>query len=274
MRILFLGQGKLAQICISVLLEGEFGSVFDLRSVVTSKAFYQGLQSEYPACRDIDFIPNESRNEDLILKSLEAFGIETLISVQHKWILGSEVIEAVSGQAFNLHNARLPDYKGHNTISFAILNDAREYAATIHWIVPEVDCGDIILESAVRVSSLDTAYSLYARMLPIVRDAFRDFLEMLLRNELPRNAPAGEGAYYSKGAWEQNKVIASGDDFGLIDRKVRTSFFPPYEPAYMEIDGKKIYCLPDSSGPELWSEKKPLNKSSWDELNPVSFSIK
>ena len=274
MRILFLGEGKLAQICLNVLMSDDFRNDFPVAAMVTSETFHNGFRAEHEEGRDARFISNAGRNEDQILKVVNSLEIETLISVQHKWILSEEVISAVSGKAFNLHNAKLPDYKGHNTVSFAILNDEKEYAVTIHWIAPEVDSGDLVLESSIAVDPSDTARSLYQKTLPEAENLMKDFLRLLQKNEVPRIPLTGQGAYFSKNAWAANKVIALNDEPDLIDRKTRASFFPPYEPARLDVIGKKIYCLPDTNGSKLWAKEKPLNKSDWDESHPVQTPSK
>ena len=164
MKVLFLGEGKLAQICLKILMSDDFRNDFSVASMVSSETFQNGFRTEHEEGRDVRFISNEERNEDQIIEAVNSLGIETLISIQHKWILGEEVISAVSGKAFNLHNAKLPDYKGHNTVSFAILNGEKEYAVTIHWIAPEVDSGDLVLESSVEVDPSETAVPFTKRL--------------------------------------------------------------------------------------------------------------
>ena len=274
MKVIFLGEGKLAQICLKVLMSDDFRNEFSVASMVSSETFQNGFRTQYEEGTDMRFISNEERNEDQIIEAVNSLGIEILISVQHKWILGEEVISAVSGKAFNLHNAKLPDYKGHNTVSFAILNDENEYSVTIHWIAPEVDSGDLALESSLEVDPSETARSLYQKTLPEAENLMKDFLRLLHKNKVPRIPLSGKGTYYGKNDWSANKVIALDDDPDLIDRKARASFFPPYEPARLDVAGKKIYCLPDAKGSKLWAKEKPLNKSNWDDPHPVHLPLK
>jgi methionyl-tRNA formyltransferase len=269
MKILFLGEGKLAQICLKILM----GDDFIIAAMVTSESFYNGFRTEHKECSKIPFISNSVRNEDQILKAVNSLEIEVLISVQHKWILSEDVISSVTGKAFNLHNARLPDYKGHNTISHAILNDEKEYFVTIHWLAAEVDSGDRALESSIEVDSNDTALSLYEKTLPKAENLFKDFLRLLKNNKVPRTPLTGQGTYFGKSSWLPNKVITLNDEPDLIDRKTRASYFPPHEPARLDIMGKKIYCLPDASEPRLWEKEKPLNKSTWDECHPFGTPL-
>ena len=180
-KVLFLSEGKLAQICLKVLMSDDFRNDFSVASMVSSETFQNGFRAEHEEGRDLHFISNEERNEDQIIEAVNSLGIETLISVQHKWILGEGVISAVSGKAFNLHNAKLPDYKGHNTVSFAILNDEKSMPLPFHWIAPKVDSGDLVLESSVEVDPSETARSLYKRLFPEAENLMKDFLRLCIR---------------------------------------------------------------------------------------------
>ena len=60
----------------------------------------------------------------------------------------SNVFEAWQ-KIINLHNAKLPDYRGHNSISHEILNGETKHTTTIHKIAKEVDRGEILLEKEI-----------------------------------------------------------------------------------------------------------------------------
>jgi methionyl-tRNA formyltransferase len=53
--------------------------------------------------------------------------------------------------AVNLHVAPLPRYRGPNPIQWAILNDERETAVTLHHLAPEFDAGDIVDQIAIPI---------------------------------------------------------------------------------------------------------------------------
>ena len=98
MKVLFLGEGKLAQICLKVLMSDDFRNDFPVASMVTSETFHNGFRAEHEEGRDARFISNAVRNEDQILEAVNSLEIETLISVQHKWLLSEEGDSAVWGK--------------------------------------------------------------------------------------------------------------------------------------------------------------------------------
>tara|TARA_Y100000589_G_C26686737_1_gene440086 strand:+ start:98 stop:328 length:231 start_codon:yes stop_codon:yes gene_type:complete len=75
----------------------------------------------------------------------------------------------------NLHNAKLRDYKGYNSISHAIIESKKDFTSTIHWMAQEVDSGDKIVEGVVPIHSNDTALSLYKKQYPRPQRSLANF---------------------------------------------------------------------------------------------------
>lgn len=242
LNILFLGEKRIAQNCISALL-----SEYDMpvKAIVTNSRFYNGLCCNFPKMSNSVFISNDTRNSEIILDIIKSLDINVLISIQHNWILPISVLNAVKGMAFNLHNAKLPNYKGYNSISHAIIDGQKEFTTTIHWMHPKVDEGDIIIEKATSISQTDTALSLYKKTLTSANISFIEFIDMLLHNNLPKIPMQKGGVFYKKSDLNKYKLLEFGNSDEYIERIVRACYFPPYEPAYYKIKGQKYYILPD-----------------------------
>jgi len=264
MNVIFLGQGKLSFDCLNTLLSNGFSDDYHLKCIVTSKKFFRNFLENYRSEEHINFISNSSRNEDLIIEIIEKLEIEVLISVQHRWVLTEKVLSKINGNAFNLHNAKLPEFKGYNSISHAIYSNASKYFVTIHKIEPEVDSGSIVAESEFEISSDETALSLYKKTIPVAKLLFEKFLSLLSDNSLELTPHSGLGTFYSKGSLDDLRLLKLSDREETLCRKVRAVYFPPYEPAYFLLNDKKIYCLPDNLSSNLWLSQAPLNKSKFD----------
>ncbi len=70
-----------------------------------------------------------------------------------------------SQRMINVHPALLPSYKGLDTHARALKDGAKTHGCTVHFVVPEMDAGAIILQSAVPVLDDDTETTLGARVL-------------------------------------------------------------------------------------------------------------
>ena len=80
-------------------------------------------------------------------------------------LLSPEFVEAFRGRIMNIHPSLLPSFPGLKAQERALEHGARVSGCTVHFVVPEVDSGPIILQSAVKVEDGDTPETLAARIL-------------------------------------------------------------------------------------------------------------
>jgi phosphoribosylglycinamide formyltransferase 1 len=67
----------------------------------------------------------------------------------------------------NIHPALLPAFKGLDTHKRALEAGAKVHGATVHFVVPEMDSGPIIVQGAVAVQPDDNEATLSARVLAV-----------------------------------------------------------------------------------------------------------
>lgn len=130
--------------------------------------------------------------------------ISALIMIQHEHILSEDEIERFGGYVFNLHNAKLPEYRGSWSISWALYNGEKEYTTTIHWVVPRVDAGDIAYETTFPIDFKDDVVSLYEKSKWFAVVNFRRLVsDLLMGNEIPRKQQDGNPMFYTKKSKER-----------------------------------------------------------------------
>ncbi|TDX63964.1 phosphoribosylglycinamide formyltransferase-1 [Methylosinus sp. sav-2] len=69
------------------------------------------------------------------------------------------------GRMLNIHPALLPAFRGLHTHERALADGVKIHGCTVHFVVPEMDEGPIVAQSAVAVLDSDTPDSLAARVL-------------------------------------------------------------------------------------------------------------
>ena len=67
----------------------------------------------------------------------------------------------------NIHPALLPAFKGLDTHKRALEAGAKVHGATVHFVVPEMDAGPIIMQGAVAIHAGDSEDALGARVLAV-----------------------------------------------------------------------------------------------------------
>jgi phosphoribosylglycinamide formyltransferase 1 len=72
-----------------------------------------------------------------------------------------------SGRMLNIHPSLLPQFKGLHTHRRALEAGVPRHGATVHFVVPEMDSGPIVIQDSVAVREGDTEETLAARVLEL-----------------------------------------------------------------------------------------------------------
>lgn len=182
-----------------------------------------------------------------LLDALNSSGADALLSIQYPWIIDEDHLKVVSGHAYNLHNAALPDYRGHNALTHVILNGDSVHVTTLHKMAREVDRGYVYLERATPVAPDETAFSLYAKCMEAAKSLLQDFFTLYGQDALKVGRAVGHGGrYYSKNSVNELRRAPDGAQADYLERLARAMYFPPHEPPYLQVDGRKLYLLPQA----------------------------
>ena len=80
-------------------------------------------------------------------------------------ILTADFVNQWTDRMLNIHPSLLPDYKGLDTYARAINDGKAEAGCTVHYVIPEMDDGPVIVQKRVPILPGDTPDSLAARIL-------------------------------------------------------------------------------------------------------------
>jgi phosphoribosylglycinamide formyltransferase-1 len=83
------------------------------------------------------------------------------------------------GRMINIHPALLPAFKGLDTHKRALAAGAKVHGASVHFVVPEMDSGPIIMQGAVAVRADDTEQTLAARVLNVEHKIYPQALRLV-----------------------------------------------------------------------------------------------
>jgi methionyl-tRNA formyltransferase len=154
----------------------------------------------------------------------------------------SMLMEASACGLINFHPAPLPDFKGCGGYNFAILEQRGDWASTAHYVDASIDTGPIIdIQHVSMDPAVETAASLERRTLLAMGEQVRAVLERVCatRGRLPTTPNIG-GRYITRAEMEAAKRVCPEDDVSI---KARAFFFPPYEGAWIEVNGVRCTLL-------------------------------
>ena len=84
----------------------------------------------------------------------------------------------------NIHPALLPAFKGLDTHRRALDAGAQVHGATVHFVVPEMDAGPIVMQGVVAVRDDDTEESLAARVLTVEHRIYPEALRLVAEDRV------------------------------------------------------------------------------------------
>jgi methionyl-tRNA formyltransferase len=132
-------------------------------------------------------------------------------------------------------------------------DDHWQYGTTLHEMVEEVDSGSIIDRAFVDIYEDDTARTLYDRTRDASISLFEQWLpaiadKSILEQTTPQDEFDGERYFYTKESLNDLFCI-DADRLAVEDQtgslavydQIRALEFPPLDPAYTEIAGKKVH---------------------------------
>ncbi len=96
---------------------------------------------------------------------LQAHGTEFIALAGFMRVLADGFVGRWQGRMVNVHPSLLPLYRGLDTHARALAAGDAEHGCTVHWVVPELDAGEIIEQARVPILPGDDAAMLAARVL-------------------------------------------------------------------------------------------------------------
>ncbi len=94
-------------------------------------------------------------------------------------ILTPDFVNLWQDHIINIHPSLLPDYKGLDTYARALADGKTEAGCTVHYVVPEMDDGPIIVQKRVPVLTGDTPDTLAARILAEEHGAYTEAVRIV-----------------------------------------------------------------------------------------------
>jgi len=105
--------------------------------------------------------------ERVLQAKLEQEKIDLLCLAGFMRLLSPWLVSRWENRMLNIHPALLPAFKGLDTHARALAAGVKVHGATVHFVVPEMDAGPIIVQGSVAVHADDTADALAARVIAV-----------------------------------------------------------------------------------------------------------
>jgi methionyl-tRNA formyltransferase len=246
-KIAFLGTKDIGYYCLEHLLLNAEKLDAEVVAVLTNerRSILGNDISINDLCKKFNAPVFESLEQ---LLSIPDFDI--LISIQYHLILNEQYFGKAKQIAVNLHMAPLPEYRGCNQFSFAIIDGAKEFGTTIHRLEERADSGAIMFERRFRIPEDCFVKDLYNKTFEQSLLLFEESLPKIVSEEyafMPQERLVrfrGTSFHFRKEI-EKIKEIDLSWEREKIFRHFRATYFPPFEPPYAVKNGEKISITPE-----------------------------
>jgi len=126
------------------------------------------------------------KNREAFERDLDALLIERNIELValagFMRVLTPFFVNAWRGRLINIHPSLLPKYPGTHTHARALEAGEREHGCTVHFVVDEVDSGEIIGQARMPIEPDDTPETLATRVLTLEHDLYPRCLAQVARS--------------------------------------------------------------------------------------------
>jgi len=122
--------------------------------------------------------------ERTLQAALEKHRIELVCLAGFMRLLTPWLVGRWQYRMLNIHPALLPAFKGLDTHKRALEARANVHGATVHFVVPEMDSGPIIVQGAVAVRADDTEETLAARVIKVEHQIYPQALKLVAEGRL------------------------------------------------------------------------------------------
>ncbi len=167
--VLISGRGSNMEALIKSCAQADFPA--EIAVVIANRPDAGGIEKAKAAglataIIDHKQFPNRQAFEEVLQKTILEHGVIDLVCLAgFMRVLTPWFVDQWPERMLNIHPSLLPDYKGLDTHARALADGRTEAGCTVHYVVPEMDDGPVIVQKRVPVLPHDTPDTLAARIL-------------------------------------------------------------------------------------------------------------
>lgn len=158
-------------------------------------------------------------------------------------VVPPEVLAVPERGCLNVHPGLLPYARGYNPNVWSIVEGVPA-GATIHWMDEGIDTGDVLSRREVPVAFEDTGETLYERIEAACVDLFVETWPAIVAGDVEATPQDdAEATYHEQADFEELCEMDPDTEHSvreLLDR-LRALTFPPFDNAYVEVEGDRYY---------------------------------
>lgn len=219
--IVFLGSGPVAAASLESLIKN-----FQIEAVITKAvpAHHKGTApvEELAKQARLPIVLANTRSELDTIFQTHSFSSRVGVIVDYGVIVSQDVIDSFPLGIINSHFSLLPEWRGADPITFAILSGQTKTGVSLMLIEPSLDTGKLIAQKSLPIAPDETTQSLTAKLVDLSNDLLNSFLPRYSEGLVkPRQQPHQDRATYSRKLTKQDSILDFSKPAAQLEREVR-----------------------------------------------------
>jgi methionyl-tRNA formyltransferase len=229
--IVFFGSGPVAAKSLRLL-----GESFEIEVVITKPSTAEEMQAAAP---DTPILLVENKNELNDLLASSSFTSRLSILIDFGIIVSQDVIDYFPLGIINSHFSLLPEWRGADPISFAILSGQPKTGVSLMLIDAGMDTGKLLAQKSLQIKPEETTPELTDRLIGLSYTMLRTHLPAYVSGKLrPRSQPHPDRATYSRKLTKEDGIIDWEKPAEQLEREIRA--FVEWPKSRSEVAGKEV----------------------------------
>lgn len=170
---------SIVKACQSGEIPAETSIIISNRADAAGLDFAQSKNIPTAVINHKDF-SDRTAFEDALNEALRPHAIDLICLAGFMRVLTDHFIAKWPNKILNIHPSLLPKFKGLHPQKQALEAGENESGCSVHYVVPELDSGPVILQKAVPIIAGDTEESLSARILEQEHIAYPQAIRKIL----------------------------------------------------------------------------------------------
>lgn len=183
------GYGSNLQQFIDHIEAGKINA--EISAVISNRADAYGLKRAEKAgipTLTLDHTQFSTREafDHALAKEIDNYQPDLLILSGFMRILSDGFVKHFQDRLINIHPSLLPKYKGLHTHKRALQDKQSQHGASVHFVIPELDAGKVIMQGIVDVKADDSEETLSNRVHQIEHIIYPKAVKLLLEKQISK----------------------------------------------------------------------------------------
>jgi methionyl-tRNA formyltransferase len=240
-KIGFITSVKLGFSCMEAIYESgqKISLAITLPNDVSKKKSGRVLIDSFCNEKKIPLLKVLHINQSEVVEKIKEFKIDWLFIIGWSQIANKALVSAALKGTIGAHPTLLPVGRGRASLPWVILKNLKETGVTFFKLGEGVDDGPIIFQNKIKVSSEETATTLYSKIVSAHKNIIKKLAPILIENNLKTYDQNETLATFWPGRKPNDSEINLNESIWKAERLIR-AVTKPYPGAFYIENKKKI----------------------------------